>query len=227
MKKIGIVAAFKRESVDLINRVAFDYVASVETAGALPFIIPCNGTANLDAYFDLADALVIPGGHDVDPALYGQPLAGSKGVERGDDDFLAAVLRRAAERKMPTLGICRGLQMMNVAAGGDLIQHLPNADAHDQWQRQYEAVDFALVAEGSFLEKAFGTRRIAINSLHHQAAGKVGAEYSVAARSELDGTVEALEHASLPFYGTQWHPECLKDHGALFRWFVQGAAEHR
>lgn len=111
------------------------------------------------------------------------------------------------------------MQLLNVAHGGSLIQDIAGSIEHNQGNRRYEFVDTASIMSESFLGKIFGLEA-KINSIHHQAIGVLGDGLRVAATSKYDGEIEAIEHIHLPYYGTQWHPECIDTHRPLFQWFV-------
>jgi putative glutamine amidotransferase len=129
-------------------------------------------------------------------------------------------LREIIKRKKRVLGICRGMQLMNIEFGWDLVQDIPNAKQHNQYEKQYEYVDTIEIDSESFLEEAFQRRELPINSIHHQAVNTLGRGFRIVARSKHDGTPEAIEHESLPLYGVQWHPESLLEQRDLFRWFI-------
>lgn len=219
MKKIWIIAAYKKESIDQINRVAFEYVEAIEKAWATPYIIPCN-VRNIESYISDMDAFIFPGWADVDPSLYGDELNESNNITKKNDEFLLSFMKGVIESWKPILGICKWMQLINVFFGGKLIQHLQNADYHDQYEQQYETVDTAIIMEDSFLQKIFEEKEVPINSLHHQAVSILGKDLKIIAKSKYDETVEWIEHTSLPIYGVQWHPECLKEHQEIFNWFV-------
>lgn len=218
-KRIWIIAAYKKESIDQINRVAFEYVEAVEEALWTPYIIPCN-VKNIDSYIENMNAFVFPGWIDIDPIFYWEEINGSTNIMTKNDEFLLNFMEKIIESWKPILGICKGMQLMNIYFWGKLIQHLPNADFHEQYERQYESVDTAIVTENSFLYGVFSTRELPINSLHHQAVSILGKDIKIVATSKYDGTIEAIEHTSLPIYGVQWHPECFKEQRKLFEWFV-------
>ena len=203
-----------------------NYVNAVAAAGGEPCPAYLPG-AHSAGY----GGLVLAGGEDMDPARYGQPNRGSRGIDRARDGAELALLDAFLGAGLPVLAICRGCQVANVWAGGDLIQDLGPAlnAAH---QREGDAVHPVQAAPGSLLFRLYGPR-FSVNSNHHQAAGRVGAGLRVAARSG-DGVVEALEHDRLPLICVQFHPERMTgaltrpdtvDGGALFRAFLALARE--
>ena len=113
------------------------------------------------------------------------------------------------------------MQLMNVFFWGKLIQDIPNANFHFQYEKQYESIDTAVLTEDSFLQKIFQSKEITINSIHHQAVLNLGKDLKIWAKSKYDWIIEWIEHEKLPIYGVQWHPECLKKHQKLFDWFVR------
>ncbi len=219
MKTIWIIAAYKKESIDQINRVAFEYVEAVENSWGIPYIIPCN-VINIESYIHSMDAFIIPGWIDIDPELYWEELNGSTEIVTKNDKFLLNFIQKIIESWKPLLGICKGMQLMNIYFWWKLTQHIQNADFHDQYKRQYESVDNVDIRENSFLHKIFLTTELPINSLHHQAVATLGKDLKIVATSKFDGIIEWIEHISLPLYGVQWHPECLKEQKKLFEWFV-------
>lgn len=219
MKRIWILAAYKKESIDEINRVAFDYTKAVEEAWGTPYIIPCNIT-DVSSYVEDVDGFILPGWGDIDPSLYGETANGAENPIKENDIFTLTFLREIIKKKKKVLGICRGMQLMNVEAGGNLVQHISNAEFHNQYEKQYEYIDSIRIEAGSFLEKAFGKLEIPVNSIHHQSINNLGGWYRIAARSMFDNTIEAIEHEILPLYGVQWHPESLMEQRSLFQWFI-------
>lgn len=168
--------------------------------------------------------LLLPGGGDIDPALYGQENRGSRDIDRPLDEAQFAMLEAFLSAGKPVLGICKGCQILNVRFGGGLIQHLSVSDTH-AWN-EGDRVHLCRSFSGSIMESLFG-REFFVNSLHHQALGAIGEGFRVTSCAP-DGVVESIEHESLPVLGVQWHPErtCFaKDRPdtvngeALFRWF--------
>lgn len=220
MQKIWIIAAYKKESIDEINRVAFDYIRAVVDVGWVPYIIPCN-IENIDPYIQDMDGFILPGWGDIDPILYSEKMDGSEPFSLKNDLFSLKYISRLIEKRCKILGICRGMQLLNVYTWGTLIQHIQNSEKHNQYEKQYEYVDTITIHPWSFLHQVFGGATLSINSLHHQAVRTLGSWFSVVAESVSDGVIEAIEHESLPLYGVQWHPESLIEQRQLFQWFIE------
>ncbi|HUR41861.1 MAG TPA: gamma-glutamyl-gamma-aminobutyrate hydrolase family protein [Verrucomicrobiae bacterium] len=187
-----------------------DYVAAVERAGALPVLIPPLA-GHAEHYLARVDGVVLAGGGDIDPARYGgRAHELIYNVDAGRDALEIALARALVERGVPTLAICRGLQVLNVAHGGTLIEHLPaevgDAVAHRAPPR--EPVPHAVsIAPGSMLASLTGATEISPLSWHHQAVRAVARGFTVAARAP-DGAIEALERPGHPWLmAVQWHPE--------------------
>ena len=207
--------------------VPHEYVRAVERAGGRPLLVPPS-TEGVEETLDALDGIIFSGGADLDPALYGQdahPETDQPFPLRDDGEFV--LLRAALERDMPTLGICRGSQVLNVALGGDLVQHLPDVVGHDRHKDEpglYADHDVA-IEPGSKLEDMLGSRA-PVKSHHHQGFGQLGQGLSATARAE-DGTVEGLEEPSRRFaVGVLWHPEAGEDM-RLFEALVAEAARYR
>lgn len=203
------------------------YVDAVRRAGGRPLLIPPDDDA-VEETLGALDGLVLAGGADVESSRYGappHPLA-ERSYPRRDDAELA-LLRGALERDLPTLAICRGMQVLNVVRGGSLIQHLPDAVQHQGHREVLGAFsDHAVaVASGSLLERVVG-REHSVKSHHHQAADTIGAGLVPVAWA-ADGTIEALEDPSRRFaLGVQWHPEEGEDL-SLFKALVDAARAAR
>ena len=155
---------------------------------------------------EACDGLLLPGGWDADPALYGQENTACQGVNRELDRLQMRALEAFARAEKPVLGICRGLQMINVGFGGTLIQHLPTAADHSRDAgSDQDKVHQTRAEAGSFLDALYGAR-FTTNSSHHQAVDRLG-EGLRAVQWADDGVVEAIVHDRLPVWGVQWHPE--------------------
>ena len=218
------------------------YVESVAKAGGIPVILPLQVSgADFDVLRPLLDGLLLPGGGDVDPALYGAPEHPEVGGVDTDRDALEiALVRDATQHQLPFLGICRGLQVINVALGGTLYEDIadqrPGSLKHDYhrgggYPRNRLSHPVHL-DESSRVAQMLGTSDVEVNSMHHQAVcdlapGLVPTGYAP------DGVIEALElpTSTHPFgVAVQWHPEWLQEHEpmrALFRAFIQAASLER
>ena len=205
------------------------YTEALRRAGAVVFVIPPQPENAADVVASL-DGILLAGGDDCDPSLYGEerhPSCETMDLRRQENEL--ALARAARERGIPTLGICLGLQMMNVAAGGTLIQDIASSvdteinHASEPDDRNRHDV---LVETGTKLAGVVGAGEHQVNSSHHQAIGHVAPGLRVTALAP-DGIVEGLEDPALPFYvGVQWHPEDMtgeQDATTLFGAFVEAA----
>ena len=216
---IGICTAVERAQWSVWDQDAFllarSYVGAVQDAGGLVVMIPPDEALHddPDQVLDLLDALILAGGADVDPASYGaerHPETKHTVPER--DAFEIALARGALDRDIPLLGICRGMQLMNVARGGTLEQHLPESHGHHDHRRALGSFDDAdhdvRLAEGSLARRAAGEAVHATKSHHHQGIGAVGEGLQVTGWAVMDELPEVLEEPSRRFaLGVQWHPE--------------------
>lgn len=153
------------------------------------------------------DALLLPGGGDITPAFFGQHNKGSRNIDVELDIFQLQALDLFVKCQKPVLGICKGIQIINVYFGGTIIQDLPEAE-HHAWNGA-DRYHSSLTEPDSFLNTLYG-RQFMINSAHHQGIDETGRDLSVQQRSD-DGIIEALRHDVLPVLGVQWHPERLFD----------------
>jgi putative glutamine amidotransferase len=218
------------------------YVQTLTNAGALPWLIPLvSDDETLRGIYESLDAVFLPGGADIDPVSYGTvPHAMCDKTDRDRDRVELALARWAIADGKPVLGVCRGMQLINVALGGSLYQDLatqfPNGIKHDYFPfggsghaRDYLAHDVR-IAEDSRLARLFGADPIKVNSMHHQGVRAVAAGLVPTAHAP-DGLVEAVEGAG-PGYllAVQWHPEALTERdGAtrrLFAEFIEAAGEY-
>jgi gamma-glutamyl-gamma-aminobutyrate hydrolase PuuD len=200
------------------------YVRAVVRAGGAPLLVPPG--ASYEETLDSVDGLIFSGGSDLDPELYGeQAHPETNGWVRERDDFELGLMQAALARDVPLLAICRGSQVLNVALGGDLEQHVPDrvqSDLHKETPGVFAEHDVA-VLQGTTLATILGDRAD-VKSHHHQGYGELGSGLREAARA-ADGTVEALEDPTRRFtVGVLWHPEEGEDL-ALFEALVREAAE--
>ena len=211
------------------------YVEAVLAAGGLPVLLP-HAPAAAAAYLALLDGLVVTGGaFDVPPELYGEaPRRECGPLKPARTAFEKDLLEAALAARLPVLGVCGGMQLLNVVRGGTLFQDLV-ADAglsgHEQPAPKDVPSHDARVAPGTQLASLVGEGALPVNSTHHQAVRDPGAGVLVSARAP-DGVVEAIELPDLPFaLGVQWHPEaCLRHdrrHAALYAGLVQAARNAR
>jgi putative glutamine amidotransferase len=216
---IGITAATERVSYSVWKEIPAiispaRYVEAVQRAGARPLLMPPDPDDAEDpgGALDLLDALVVTGGAgDLDPALYGEDRHPETGpVQEERDAYELALVRGALERKMPVLGICRGMQILNVAYGGTIEQHLPDVLGHEEHRHTpgtFADHEVRLVPD-SLAARAAGSERTPAKSHHHQGIKDVGEGLQVTGRAVEDDAVEALEDPACSFVlGVLWHPE--------------------
>jgi len=197
-----------------------DYARAISAAGGLPVHLPQE--VDPIRYAGRLDGLLLSGGADVDPVRYGAAVVDETGpVEPDRDEAELGLVDAAVAEGVPVLGICRGLQLLNVWAGGTLHQHVP---AHARYDIDpADQFDVLTVDPRSRIGAIYGTTH-RVNSLHHQSVDRVADEWVVTARSS-DGTVEALEWPGHDVIAVQWHPELLPGAAAdpLFAWLVERA----
>jgi putative glutamine amidotransferase len=208
-----------------------DYLSAIETAGASPRVVdPSSDPA--PGLLDACDGLLLTGGADVDPVHYGdEERHPTLSLEPGRDEYEIALARAAMARDMPVLAICRGVQLLNVSAGGTLYQDLPSQFPSHVPHSIKEPVDQAAhavsIAPGSMLSRLLGSpREVSVNSRHHQAVRDVAPGFVPVAKAD-DGIIEGIEQPGQTFcVGVQWHPENFWRTGTfstLFDGFVQAA----
>jgi len=197
------------------------YLRTLDAAGAIPVVLPPTGTDHLAALLDRLDGICLSGGPDLDPAAYG---ASDRHTQLGPtepslDAFELSLAREALTRRLPILAICRGSQALNVACGGTLHQHI---DGHRQIEMATQTTHEVEIDSGSRLHRITRSRKLAVNSFHHQAVDRVGDGLQIVGHA-TDGTIEAIEGPGFTV-GVQWHAETLYAHLPLFEALVRAAA---
>lgn len=211
------------------------YVRAVEGAGGLPLLLPLTADPELiGPMLDAVDGLLLAGGGDVDPQLYGEePLPGLGQVDPERDLFEVALVKEALRRDLPVLGLCRGAQVINVAAGGTLYQDIPSqvqrALQHDQQAPRWHPTHEVRLEEETTLARIFNCPSLRVNSFHHQSVKMVTPDFRVSAKAR-DAVVEGIESREHRFVvGVQWHPECMVERfpvqRLLFSALVQAARD--
>jgi putative glutamine amidotransferase len=243
---IGITATLK-EDVDAVAerplgkfvRADLDYVEGVAGAGGVPVVLPPTGDEGAaEAVIQSLDGLLLSGGSDLDPSYYGEEPVPELGITLPERDaFEMTLVRSALRRRMPVFGICRGMQVLNVALGGTLYQDLPS-----QWERdvlkhrqatpKWRPTHEVRVREESYMAEVMGSEVVKVNSYHHQGV-RVLAEGLVATGRSSDGVIEAVEAKDLSerwLLGVQWHAEAMRGAGpqqeSLFEAHVSAAERH-
>jgi putative glutamine amidotransferase len=216
---IGLCTALERARWSVWDQEAVllprNYIDAVQRAGGIALMLPPDPRAidEPDEWLDRIDGLILAGGADIDPAAYGaDPQPETVGTVPERDTFEIALARRAMERDLPFLGICRGMQVMNVARGGTLIQHLPDDVGHEDHRRAlgtFENADHDVrLADGSLAAKLTGEKVHATKSHHHQGVRDIGDGLDVTGWATVDDLPEVLEDPTRRFaLGVQWHPE--------------------
>jgi putative glutamine amidotransferase len=216
---IGIVAALETANYGVWEKpcalLQLSYIEAVQRAGGMALIIPPDPQLvnEPDEILDRLDGLILAGGGDVDPASYNAvPHSETNGTVRERDAIELALVNRAIERDLPVLGICRGMQVLNVARGGTLLQHLPDALGHGEHRRikgSFDGNEHDVVLEpGSLAAHAVGDERTITKSHHHQGIDELGEGLVITGRATLDDLPESIELPDSSYVlGVQWHPE--------------------
>ena len=207
------------------------YVSAIECAGGLPLLIPyVTDGATISEYVSLSDGIFFTGGADIDPSIYGEMPSPNLGkLQKRRDELEMRIFAEAIKTRVPILGICRGMQMINVALGGTLFQDIPTEYdtpiKHKQIEGDFEPSHSVNITVGTPLAAIIGCEKMCANSFHHQALKRVGEGLCVMAHAD-DGMIEAVyleDHPYLLAY--QWHPERLFDRDgfnyAIFRDFIE------
>ncbi len=215
---VAVTAGIRPDGDTSRVRLTAAYVTALENAGLIPLIVPPLANADAaSAILDSVAGLVLTGGEDVDPARYGEKRHEKvRSVNPARDATEAALIKEAKERGTPVLAICRGIQILNVALGGTLVQDIPSQCetkiAHDEESARDSRTHEISVEPGSLIATAVGTEHLTVNSFHHQSVKRVADGMRVTARSP-DGIIEGIESTDEDWWvmAVQWHPEEMTD----------------
>jgi len=207
---IGITAGFN--NLEGKHSLTDYYVQAVEALGGVPLILPSVDISLVEKVYNLVDGLIFSGGSDIDPGFFGEsPQRGIKEITPIRDKFEVYLAKKALEGSKPVLGICRGIQLLNIAAGGNINQDIAGitCQEHDQEAPKWAPYHEVEILESSLLFKIIGKNKIKVNSFHHQSVKDIGFGLKRAAWSD-DGLIEAIESSNPEkvIIGVQWHPEC-------------------
>lgn len=229
---IGLTSSFTPDNN--AQALPSSYVWAIESQGGIPFIIPAGiSPEHSDAILEKLDGLLLTGGPDVDPSYFGEEPHPKLGGVTPERDVIEIPLARAAvARSMPILAICRGIQLLNIAMGGSVIQDIASQVRdplkHRQEAPRWHGSHSVTVAAGSRLAGLLGTTKIMVNTFHHQAVKNVAPGFEVVARAP-DGIIEGIERPGCFIVGVQWHPEGMYDRvpemARIFKGFVEAAGD--
>jgi len=216
---IGINANLIKDSGEIFNRLADNYCEAVCRAGGTPVVLPCiDDIKKIPFLLKRVDGLILSGGADLHPSCYGEKLLPqTKPLLIKKQRFDLALAQYAWRKRMPTLAICYGIQLLNVSRGGTLFQNIERRLKTPSHKKSFHRV---YINEGNLLYKIIKNNIILVNSFHHQAIKKEGRGLIVSAKSE-DGLIEGVESNDPKrfFIGVQWHPERMKDNKESCRLF--------
>jgi gamma-glutamyl-gamma-aminobutyrate hydrolase PuuD len=215
---VAVTAGIRPDGDTSRVRLTAAYVTALESAGLVPLIVPPLSTPDAAAaVLDSVAGLVLTGGGDIDPARYGEKRHEKvHSINAARDATEAALIKEAQRRGTPVLAICRGIQMLNVALGGTLVQDIPSQCetdiSHDEESARTSRTHDVSVEPDSLIAKAIGTEHLTVNSFHHQSVKRVADGMRVTARSP-DGIIEGLESTDESWWvmAVQWHPEEMTD----------------
>ena len=234
MKKLILIPSAIDDEKNILY-IKKNYCDAVINAGGLPLLMPLtDDTRLIDAYINMCGGILIMGGVDVDPRLYGDVNRTYNGRISPQRDFAETyIIKKAAQMQITLLGICRGIQILNTAMGGTLYQDIYKQKGADIFQHSQNAPEWyhthsVTVAKDSWLYKATGLEEIKVNSFHHQAVKALAPGFKAVCYAG-DGIIEAIESADRKMTGVQWHPELMyeksSEHEAIFIEFVRSCAE--
>jgi len=230
---IGITSGYRTIELKYLHScLSRKYTQAIIHAGGIPLILPANLPASsLTSWLPKLDGVLLSGGDDVNPRLFGEDqLPETKKVLDERDELESLLLKSCLEQGKPVFGICRGLQIINVVLGGSLFQHIqiqiPSAIQHDRHDDNREKRHHSVtVTPGSLLARLTGPTSIQVNTLHHQGIRDLAKQLHIGGKCSEDGLIEAIEIEEQPFFlAVQWHPEELTEYPeqrSLFEAFVK------
>ncbi|MDR1616125.1 MAG: gamma-glutamyl-gamma-aminobutyrate hydrolase family protein [Syntrophomonadaceae bacterium] len=223
---IGITTGFSRENSQYTLREA--YVNALKNFSVTPVLMPATEWGSVSEWLAVCHGIIFSGGGDIDPCHWGETPCKDLGeIEPLRDHFEIQLARHSLCWKIPVLGICRGCQVMNVAAGGSILQNIDSRFCHQQKAPYFYGFHQVALKAGSRLQAIIGQSSVRVNSFHHQSVNRLGENIRAVAQTE-DGIIEAIEHENHPFWiGVQWHPEYMGDavSSRLMKYFVDAAAD--
>lgn len=220
---IGVTSLYSVNENNYIQKISSRNLNAVLNSGGIPVVLPVTCDESIiDDILEKIDGIVFTGGGDISPLIYGSdPIKGLREVSTPRDEFEFILYKKAEILDMPMLGICRGVQVMNVASGGTLYQDIyieregcnDHSPSQNEFIHKYHSVD---IISGTKLSNIFGDGKLGTNTSHHQAIKTLGKNYIVSAKAS-DGIIEAIESKTNTFaLGVQWHPEALYERYAEF-----------
>jgi putative glutamine amidotransferase len=222
---IGVTSSYSPKEQDYELPEA--YAQAVIKGGGIPILFPPIVNAEIDRYLSLVDGVILSGGTDVDPNIYGElPIPQMGSVDPMRDTFELKLTYSIIKEQKPVLAICRGCQVLNVAAGGSLWQdintQIKNSLKHNQQAPLNFASHLVRLTNGSMLNKIYENEKVGVNSFHHQGIKSLGLGLTSVAWAD-DGTIEAVEGVGNFMVGVQWHPERMLDseHIKIFKAFIE------
>lgn len=227
-KVIGISCSEKTDVFLPLQYVPTDYCEAVKKAGGIPILLPIGDKEAIEDVLEMVDAIIMTGGVDVNPLMYGELWHTTQGeADSMRDLFDIQLIQGAFEKDLPILGICRGCQIINVAFGGTLYQDNVEAGSHvsvhTQKNRKAYASHMIEIEKDSFLYDICG-EKYPVNSFHHQSVKQPGNGLKVVAKAP-DGIVEAIQHETKKVYACQFHPEMMHEKDAkmqeVFNYFIK------
>lgn len=213
MKPRIAITTGPEEEGGVYTRLRTDYLRAIDKAGGIPFVVSSIQPNDVPSILEGCDGILLSGGPDVDPEHFGEEAHENLGsVVRERDTYELALAREAVRRDVPLLAICRGLQVLNVALGGGLVQDIPSSLNtplnHAHQGPRTDLVHEVEIEATSRLGALLGSKATEVNSFHHQSIGRVAPGLAVSARSPRDGVIEAAEAPDRRYaIGVQWHPE--------------------